>query len=248
MAEAIVESPKLLLSKTPIWQGVRLPLRLRIFEAARRLGESSVTELAQAVGLNRTALYFHLRHLEKAGVLTSRGGEPTPGRRGKRPRYFSVTTQELHFPIDSSSKREMQRVGDLTRPWLNESRLAALDAKSPGGIQAKRVGLHWENLNDDEITRVRGLASELDEIMRLTRAVEMALEERYHPHGFNMGLNLGKSAGAGVLDHLHMHIVPRWNGDTNFMTVVGETRVLPEALSETARQLAPLVARFADAR
>ncbi len=88
-------------------------------------------------------------------------------------------------------------------------------------------------------------APELDELMRLTRAAEMALEERYHPHGFNMGLNLGKSAGAGVLDHLHMHIVPRWNGDTNFMTVVGETRVLPETLDETARQLGPLVARFA---
>ena len=168
MADAIVESPKLLLSKTPIWQGVRLPLRLRIFEAARRLGESSVTELAQAVGLNRTALYFHLRHLEKAGVLTSRGGEPTPGRRGKRPRYYSVTTQELHFPIDSSSKREMQRVGDLTRPWLNESRLAALDAKSPGGIQA-RMDDTVKVCNDDEITRVRGLANELDEIMRLAR-------------------------------------------------------------------------------
>lgn len=90
-------------------------------------------------------------------------------------------------------------------------------------------------------------AAELDEVMRLTRAVEMALEERYHPHGFNMGLNLGKSAGAGVLDHLHMHIVPRWNGDTNFMTVVGETRVLPETLTETAQQLAPLVARHWEA-
>lgn len=88
-------------------------------------------------------------------------------------------------------------------------------------------------------------ADELGELMQLTRAAEIALEERYHPHGFNMGLNLGKSAGAGVLDHLHMHIVPRWNGDTNFMTVVGETRVLPETLDETARQLAPLVARFA---
>lgn len=91
-------------------------------------------------------------------------------------------------------------------------------------------------------------AAELEELMRLTRAVEMALEERYHPHGFNMGLNLGKSAGAGVLDHLHMHIVPRWNGDTNFMTVVGETRVLPETLTETALQLAPLVARHSEAK
>jgi ATP adenylyltransferase len=90
--------------------------------------------------------------------------------------------------------------------------------------------------------------AELDELMHLTRAAEMALEERYHPHGFNMGLNLGKSAGAGVLDHLHMHIVPRWNGDTNFMTVVGETRVLPEALDESARQLGPIVARLAETR
>lgn len=89
---------------------------------------------------------------------------------------------------------------------------------------------------------------ELDELMHLTRAAEMALEERYHPHGFNMGLNLGKSAGAGVLDHLHMHIVPRWNGDTNFMTVVGETRVLPEALDESARELGPIVARLAETR
>lgn len=90
--------------------------------------------------------------------------------------------------------------------------------------------------------------AELEELMRLTRAAEMALEERYHPHGFNMGLNLGKSAGAGVLDHLHMHVVPRWNGDTNFMTVVGETRVLPETLPETAQHLAPLVARLAQTR
>ena len=85
---------------------------------------------------------------------------------------------------------------------------------------------------------------EATEMMALTRAVEMALQELYQPHGFNMGLNLGKSAGAGVLDHLHMHVVPRWHGDTNFMTVVGETRVLPEELAHTAERLRPILARF----
>ena len=91
------------------------------------------------------------------------------------------------------------------------------------------------------------LAEEASEMMALTRAVEMALQELYQPHGFNMGLNLGKSAGAGVLDHLHMHVVPRWNGDTNFMTVVGETRVLPEDLASTADRLRPILARIATA-
>jgi ATP adenylyltransferase len=73
---------------------------------------------------------------------------------------------------------------------------------------------------------------ELSEFSRFTQAAEGVLAGLYHPHGFNMGLNLGKPAGAGVLDHLHMHVVPRWNGDTNFMTVVGETRVLPEELAD----------------
>lgn len=86
--------------------------------------------------------------------------------------------------------------------------------------------------------------AEQAELMELTRAVEMALQELYAPHGFNMGLNLGKPAGAGVLDHLHMHVVPRWNGDTNFMSVVGETRVLPEELTHTAIRLRPLLARL----
>jgi ATP adenylyltransferase len=88
---------------------------------------------------------------------------------------------------------------------------------------------------------------EASEMMALTRAVEMALQELYQPHGFNMGLNLGKSAGAGVLDHLHMHVVPRWHGDTNFMTVVGDTRVLPEDLASTADRLRPVLARIAAA-
>jgi ATP adenylyltransferase len=77
----------------------------------------------------------------------------------------------------------------------------------------------------------------LSEFATLTQTCERVLAKSYDPHGFNMGLNLGKSGGAGVLDHLHMHIVPRWNGDTNFMSVVGETRVLPEELTQTAARV-----------
>ena len=91
-------------------------------------------------------------------------------------------------------------------------------------------------------------ADERSELMELTRVAEAALAEAYQPHGLNMGINLGKPAGAGVLGHLHMHVVPRWNGDTNFMTVVGQTRVLPEELPDTAAKLRPIFERLADSR
>ena len=86
---------------------------------------------------------------------------------------------------------------------------------------------------------------ELSELIELTRRAEVVLTESYAPHGMNMGVNLGKPAGAGILDHLHMHVVPRWNGDTNFMTIVGETRVLPEELPQTAEKLRPGFERLA---
>ena len=81
---------------------------------------------------------------------------------------------------------------------------------------------------------------ELAELIELTRTAEVALTEAYAPHGMNVGINLGKSAGAGILDHLHVHVVPRWTGDTNFISVVGQTRVLPEELPVTADRLRPL--------
>jgi ATP adenylyltransferase len=86
---------------------------------------------------------------------------------------------------------------------------------------------------------------ELTEMMELTRRSEIALREAFDPQGLNMGLNLGKAAGAGILEHLHIHAVPRWNGDTNFMTVVGQTRVLPQELPVTADKLRPIFERLA---
>jgi len=75
------------------------------------------------------------------------------------------------------------------------------------------------------------------EMMHLMRRAEFLLGKVYHPEGLNMGINLGASAGAGVVGHLHMHVVPRWPGDANFMTTVAETRVLPEDLETTYTKL-----------
>jgi ATP adenylyltransferase len=91
---------------------------------------------------------------------------------------------------------------------------------------------HTEDLDDLTNTENAGIAALLQRSIRALRAVS-------DPHGFNVGLNLGRVAGAGIPEHLHWHVVPRWGGDTNFMPVVGRTRVMPELLADTFERLKP---------
>jgi ATP adenylyltransferase len=75
------------------------------------------------------------------------------------------------------------------------------------------------------------------EMMQLARFAETTLEKCYRPDGLNLGMNLGEAAGAGIEQHIHMHVLPRWKGDANFMTTVGETRIIPESLDVTYERL-----------
>jgi ATP adenylyltransferase len=84
---------------------------------------------------------------------------------------------------------------------------------------------------------------EVAETMTLARRLEEAMREVYKPDGLNVGMNLGRPAGAGVADHIHLHVVPRWSGDTNFMTVFGDTRVIPEEPARGCERLRPFFAR-----
>jgi len=89
---------------------------------------------------------------------------------------------------------------------------------------------HIDNLD-------RGATEATNEMMDLIKRAQTAVAEVYRPDGINIGMNLGKAAGAGVAEHYHMHVLPRWVGDVNFMTAVGQTRTIPESLVETYRKL-----------
>ena len=88
------------------------------------------------------------------------------------------------------------------------------------------------------ISRLNDATQEsIDEMMRLLRRAETALEQAYRSEGINLGMNLGRAAGAGIAEHIHMHMLPRWTGDANFMTSVANTRVIPESLDQTYAKL-----------
>ncbi len=92
------------------------------------------------------------------------------------------------------------------------------------------------------VSRLEDLTlEELAEMMLLVKASVKALRKAYKPHGFNIGMNLGEAAGAGIAEHLHMHIVPRWVGDTNYMTITAGAKVIPQSLEEAWTVLKPLV-------
>ena len=96
------------------------------------------------------------------------------------------------------------------------------------------------------VANLAGLSrEELTEVALLTQRSEMALTEVYTPQGINVGINLGRPAGAGIADHVHVHLVPRWTGDTNFMSVVGNVRVLPEEVHQSAERLRPVFDQLA---
>jgi ATP adenylyltransferase len=93
----------------------------------------------------------------------------------------------------------------------------------------------------DELQKLPAEAA--SEMMALSQKMETVLRELYHPDGINLGMNIGKAAGAGIAGHIHMHVLPRWVADANFLSVVGETRLLPETLEQTWKKLRKALAK-----
>jgi len=99
---------------------------------------------------------------------------------------------------------------------------------------------HLMVIPNRHVSEIEDLTSEeLSDLIQTIKLCVVVLKKALSPHGFNIGANLGKTAGAGIVDHLHFHIVPRWEGDTNYMPVIGNTKVMPEVLEKTYERLLP---------
>lgn len=155
------------------------------------------------------------------------------------PWRFAYVTESAASPVGSCIFCDAQVPGEQTPLVVHTGERAfVILNKFPYNnghlmIVPKRHAARLAELDSDELL----------EVMELAQLVERALTDVYRPHGFNLGINVGKPAGAGIADHLHLHVVPRWNGDTSFMTVVDDTRVLPEELSQTATRMRGAIAR-----
>ena len=107
------------------------------------------------------------------------------------------------------------------------------------------VNGHLMIIPERHVGKIEDLTQEeRKEIFDLLEAAVKALKEAMKPDGFNIGANIGKAAGAGIEEHFHVHVIPRWEGDTNFMSVVTDVRVIPEAVATTAANLAPLFKKY----
>ena len=160
--------------------------------------------------------------------MTGASGPPTPGGGSPEGCIFCAAAQEAALIADTDLVLIRGRLAYviLNRYPYNNGHLMVVTNRHVPSMQAT--------------TR-----EERTELVELTRHAEMALAEAYSPHGINVGINLGRPAGAGIVDHLHVHLVPRWNGDTSFMSVIGNVRVLPEELGQTAERLRPIFERLA---
>ena len=152
-----------------------------------------------------------------------------------RSRYVAGIQQPGSVPTDGTL---FERILAAPEPdeetgilWRGETCFAVLNAYPYGSghlmVAPNRAVVDLGDLTD----------AESDELWAAVRAAVAAIGRAYNPEGVNVGLNLGAAAGAGVPDHLHVHCLPRWRGDTNFMTTMAETRVLPEPLSESWSKL-----------
>jgi ATP adenylyltransferase len=145
-----------------------------------------------------------------------------------RAEYFTITKPEGCVFCTAASQGHSDQSADPHYLLVREKTCFAMLNAYPytGGHLMVAPYKHTGNLED--LTE-----DELRDILILARRCKVALDKSIKPHGYNMGFNLGEAAGAGIPDHLHFHVVPRWNGDTNFMTVLAQNRIISEGLKET---------------
>ena len=145
-------------------------------------------------------------------------------------RYSYVTTADISHSVGGCVFCELLSLGDDEKALIvhrGEFNFIILNAYPYTSGHSMIVP--YEHV--DSLNKLHEAASQ--EIMTLTRKLEASLFELYHPDGMNIGMNIGKAAGAGIAGHIHMHALPRWVADANFVSVIGETRVLPETLETT---------------